>query len=85
MPSIDDLLVARKSAEVFEVSSWITRGRCATVYKFAFGKKFSVSPFLIKSYMGGITTELIVDAVEAFLAKEQERKNQNNSSLSLAI
>ena len=80
MPSIDDLLVARKSAEVFEVSSWITRGRCATVYKFAFSKNFSVSPFLIKSYMGGITTELIVDAVEAFLAKEQERKNQGSSS-----
>ena len=55
------------------------------MYKFAFSKNFSVSPFLIKSYMGGITTELIVDAVEAFLAKEQERKNQNNSSLSLAI
>lgn len=36
MPTIDDLTVCRKkmpydTPEVFEVSSWLTRGYCATV------------------------------------------------------
>lgn len=71
VPTLEDLSVCRRDAEVFEVSSWLTRGRCATVYKFAFSERMSVRPFLIPSYMQGITTGLILGAVESFLANER--------------
>ena len=69
-PTANDLSVYRRDAEVFEVHSWITRGRCATVYKFAFSEHMSVQAFMIPRYMQGITTELVLEAVSRFLETE---------------
>jgi len=69
-PTIDDLRVFRRDQEVFEVYSGLTRGRCATVYKFSFSKNYSIQPFLIPSYMQGITNSLILDAVIRFVENE---------------
>ncbi|HYD61936.1 MAG TPA: hypothetical protein VEC35_16340 [Noviherbaspirillum sp.] len=71
-PTIDDLDVYRKDAEVLEVQSWLTRGRCATVYMFSFSAQPRVAPFLIPSYMQGITEPLILEAVKLFLEKEKK-------------
>lgn len=76
MPTIDDLSVHRRDAEILEVSSWLTRGRCATVFKFSFSENLSVQPFLVPSYMQGITTELILEAARKFLAAEGASKSK---------
>lgn len=74
-PSIDDLLVIRINSETLEVSSGLTRGRCATVYMFDFNKgRKTIVPFLIPSYMQGIGTTLISKAVDAFLETEKDNK-----------
>lgn len=73
MPTIEDLTVSRRDAEILEVSSWLTRGRCATVYKFSFSENLSVQPFLIPSYMQGISTGLILEAAKKFIAEEAAR------------
>jgi hypothetical protein len=75
-PTIEDLTVTRRDAEVLEVSSWLTRGRCATVYKFSFSTNYSVKPFLIRSYMQGISTALILDAVHAYVERESAQKRE---------
>jgi hypothetical protein len=68
--SVSDLTVMRRDAEILEVSSSHTRGRCATVYKFSFSENYSIQPFLIPSYMQGITTEMIRQAVHTFVERE---------------
>jgi hypothetical protein len=70
-PTLDDLTVSRRDAETLKVSSWLTSGRCATVFKFSFSSRYGVQPFLIPSYMQGITHALILAAVERFVAHEQ--------------
>lgn len=75
-PTLEDLTVSRRDGEVLEVSSWLTRGRCATVYKFSFSENYSVQPFLIGSYMQGITTGLILKAVKEFVQKEAMLENR---------
>ncbi len=74
-PSIKDLTVTRLDSETLEVSSSLTRGRCATVYMFGFsnGRK-TIVPFLIPSYMQGIGTTLISEAVDAFLEREKDNE-----------
>ena len=75
-PTIKDLTVMRDSAEMLEISSHLTRGRCATVYMFGVipGHR-QIAPFLIPSYMQGITLELIGEAVDAFLAAEASQRS----------
>lgn len=70
-PTVEDLTVCRRDSEILEVSSWLTRGRCATVYMFAFTDRIAVQEFLIPSYMQGITQALILEAVTLFLATER--------------
>lgn len=48
----------------YRISSHITNGTCAKVYPRG-PNEMLVLPFLIKSYMGGITNELIIQAVKA--------------------
>ena len=67
---VTDLSVFRRDGETIEVSSGRTRGRCATVYQFGSGGKLHVVPFLIPSYMQGITAGEILAAAQAFLAGE---------------
>ena len=69
-PTLDDLTVRRCDPETLEVASWLTRGRCATVFQFKSTRQLHVLPFLIPSYMQGITTALIFEAVNGFLAAE---------------
>ncbi len=76
-PKLKDLSVYRTNDEVFEVCSWLTRGRCATVYKFAFSKHMTVREFLIPKYMQEITTGLILEAVDAFLENEKASAAQH--------
>lgn len=76
-PTISDLNVRHRDSEdlleCYEVSSWLTRGHCATVYvSRSDPRRIHVSPFLIPSYMQGITTPLICEAVQAF--REQRAK-----------
>lgn len=76
MATLNDLTVYRRRAdfdspEVFEVSSWLTRGRCATVYKSKCTNAMTIQPFLIPSYMQGITDALLREAVVAFLETEE--------------
>lgn len=71
MASINDLTVRQEGAGRFDVSSSLTRGRCATVYKFGFSDTLNVMPALIPSYMQGITEALIREAVETFIAAQK--------------
>lgn len=76
-PTISDLDVRHRDSEdlleCYEVSSGLTRGHCATVYvSRSDPRRIHVSPFLIPSYMQGITTTLICEAVQAF--REQRAK-----------
>lgn len=85
MPTIDDLTVCRKkmpydTPEVFEVSSWLTRGYCATVSKSNVTGTMTVRPFLIPSYMQGITDSLLRSAVTQFLMTEQANKPKSASA-----
>ncbi len=71
-PTTADLAVYRRDHQTLEVFSHLTRGRCSTVFFFffEFSSHPSIVPFLIPSYMQGITTELIRDAVQQFLQRE---------------
>lgn len=73
MATIDDLTVRQEGAGCFEISSSLTRGRCATVLKFGFSDTLSVIPALIPSYMQGITDKLICEAVERFMAAQKPK------------
>jgi len=73
-PTIDDLFVYRRDAEILVVSSWLTRGCCATVYKFDFSDNYNIVPYLIPSYMQGISDELMGEAVRRFIAKERAKQ-----------
>ncbi|WP_137884753.1 hypothetical protein [Ralstonia sp. 3PA37C10] len=69
-PTPGDLAVYRRDPQTLEVFSHLTRGRCATVFFFKFSSHPSIVPFLIPSYMQGITVELIREAVQRYLQRE---------------
>lgn len=69
-PTTDDLAVYRRDHRTLEVFSHLTRGRCSTVFFFEFSSHPSIVPFLIPSYMQGITTELIREVGQQFLQRE---------------
>lgn len=81
-PALDDLSVYRDRSgsysehyDYYTVYSWITRGRCAEVtVSRSNPENISVRPFLIPSYMQGITDGLIREAVKAFIQTHQEVK-----------
>ena len=75
-PKLEDLSVYRRDAETLQVYSHLTRGLCATVYKFSFSDHYNIQPTLISSYMQGITFVLINAAVEKFVAEEAAKKAQ---------
>lgn len=85
MPAIDDLSVYRSHSQsgyegdFLTVYSHLTSGRCAEVCRFAGSDNWHIRPFLIPSYMQGITTELIREAVEKFVAAEQDKKPKGAS------
>ncbi len=73
-PALDDLSVcgcgADEHLDYYTVSSWLTRGRCAEVgVSRSNPARFHIRPFLIPSYMQGITDGLIREAVLAFQAR----------------
>lgn len=73
-PALDDLSVCGSGSDDcldhYTVSSWLTRGRCAEVaVSRSDPTRFHIRPFLIPSYMQGITDGLIREAVLAFRAK----------------
>ena len=73
-PALDDLSVCGRGSDdcldYYTVSSWLTRGRCAEVaVSRSDPTRFHIRPFLIPSYMQGITDGLIREAVLAFRAK----------------
>ncbi|MFA7531720.1 MAG: hypothetical protein WCY98_08570 [Castellaniella sp.] len=73
-PALDDLSVCGRGSDDcldhYTVSSWLTRGRCAEVaVSRSDPTRFHIRPFLIPSYMQGITDGLIREAVLAFRAK----------------
>ena len=77
-PALTDLSVYSSSADAhldyYEVHSWLTRGRCAEVaVSRADPERVHVRPFLIPSYMQGITSSLIVEAVKDFIGKKEQR------------
>ena len=73
-PALDDLSVCGRGSDdcldYYTVSSWLTRGRCAEVaVSRSDPTRFHIRPFLIPSYMQGITDGLIREAVLAFRAR----------------
>ena len=73
-PALDDLSVCGRGSDDcldhYTVSSWLTRGRCAEVaVSRSDPARFHIRPFLIPSYMQGITDGLIRKAVLAFRAR----------------
>lgn len=77
-PALADLSVYRGGADAgldyYEVHSWLTRGRCAEVaVSRCDAQRVHVRPFLIPSYMQGISHGLIVDAVKDFIEKKGQR------------
>ena len=73
-PALDDLSVCGRGSDDcldhYTVSSWLTRGRCAEVaVSRSDPTRFHIRPFLIPSYMQGITDGLIREAVLAFRAR----------------
>lgn len=80
-PTISDLDVRLKESDdlldCYEVSSWLTRGHCASVYvSRSDPRRMHASPFLVPSYMQGITTMLICEAVTAFRERQQATSAQ---------
>lgn len=81
-PALDDLSVYRdrpglysEHYDYYTVHSWLTRGRCAEVtVSRSNPESISVRPFLIPSYMQGITDSLIRQAVRVFIHSQQEVK-----------
>lgn len=81
-PALDDLSVCRDRSglysehyDYYTVYSWLTRGRCAEVTVLRSNPEhMSVRPFLITSYMQGITDGLIRQAVRAFIQSQREIK-----------
>jgi hypothetical protein len=74
VPTIDDLSVYRHDEELLVVTSWLTRGRCAEVWRFSFSERYTIRPFLMPNDMQGISYSLIRMAVEKFVAEEASRK-----------
>ena len=71
-PALDDLSVCGRGSDdclhYYTVSSWLTRGRCAEVaVSRSDPARFHIRPFLIPSYMQGITDGLIREAIRAFI------------------
>ena len=71
-PALDDLSVCGRGSDDcldhYTVSSWLTRGRCAEVaVSRSDPTRFHIRPFLIPSYMQGITDGLIREAIRAFI------------------
>ena len=81
-PTLDDLSVFRDRSgsysehyDYYTVYSGLTRGRCAEVSASRSDPaNISIRPFLIPSYMQGITNNLIREAVKAFIQAHQENK-----------
>ena len=71
-PALDDLSVCGRGSDDcldhYTVSSWLTRGRCAEVaVSRSDPTRFHIRPFLIPSYMQGITDGLICEAIRSFI------------------
>lgn len=85
MLAIDDLSVYRSHSQsgykgdFLTVYSHLTRGRCAEACRFAGSDHWHIRPFLIPSYMQGITTKLIREAEEKFIVAEQDKKPKGTS------
>lgn len=70
---IGEFNITRRNSESLEISSPRTKGKCATAYIFGIIEgHINVVPFLHPTYMNGITTQAIKDAVEEFLEAEDE-------------
>ena len=72
----DDLSVYRRHKDDLldhlEVWSYLTRGRCADVaVSLSDAGRMHIRPFLLQSYMQGITDAMIREAVSVFLAHEK--------------
>lgn len=80
MPTLQDLTVTRMQrspaqAEAFEIASWLTRGRCATVTRLRGNPlRLLVVPDLQPTDMQGIDHRLLTDAVQAFVHLEDGRR-----------
>lgn len=77
-PTVDDLSVyditrEDDSMKTYEVRSGLTRGRCATIYAGRTSDYLHIAPFLIPSYMQGITEGLILEAYRKHLAAGAQR------------
>lgn len=71
-PTLKDLDVyyrhSDKHLDYYDVHSWLTRGRCATVtISRSDPSRTSVHPFLISKYMQGISDALVHEAVRNFI------------------
>ena len=71
-PDLSDLMVfadgSDQHLDYYTVFSGLTRGRCAEVaVSRSNPERFHVRPFLIPSYMQGITDGLIREAIRAFI------------------
>lgn len=74
-PVLSDLSVSAGGSDqhldYYTVSSWLTRGRCAEVaVSRSDPERVHVHPFLIPSYMQGITDGLIREAIRAAVRAE---------------
>ena len=82
LPVADDLSVyndgSDQHADYYMVSSWLTRGRCAEVaVPRCDPARFHIKPFLIQSYMQGITESLIREVVQAFIQAQKAKVEQS--------
>lgn len=66
MAILSDLNVTQLSPDCYVVSSHLTRGPCANVYDRDYSEYLLVVPLFTSQYMQGITTDMIVQAVEQF-------------------
>ena len=71
-PALSDLTVfadgSDQHLDYYTVFSGLTRGRCAEVaVSRSNPERFHVRPFLIPSYMQGITDGLICEAIRSFI------------------
>lgn len=79
-PTLQDLTVTRMQrspglAESFEVASWLTRGRCATVTRMRGNPlRLLIVPDLLPMAMQGIDHGLLAEAVVAFVHLEDEMR-----------
>lgn len=75
-PTVDDLIVTKLAGNEYDISSFLTGGRVATIHSFDLWRHGLITYALIPSYRAGIDDALIRKAVKAFKEKPHDHRKR---------